>query len=338
MKIILIILVAFFLAFGCLGNQETPAQPTAPNQTKPITITVSNQTNQIAVSNQTIPTEPDPIENPVNTSLDPIFVNEPNLPFAMYFINLDSNEHGNAVLIKKGDLDILIDAGSNENSAKVVDFLRSKNVDDLEVLVSSNGDQRNYGGINRILETYTIENFWYGEELGNELYSQVVDNAQNEARKSYYVSRGFVKEYNGIRLEVLNPEPSRTFGDVNNDGIIIKVTDRNFSALLLGSAQTGIQGRLLNEAQEKINDVPVIQAPYYGVGSGTSNIGIYLIKAKPKNVIITGSSIENAENGGSRDPFRRLLDQYKIKYHEVYRNGSAKVLSNGLDYAVTRDG
>jgi competence protein ComEC len=339
MKKIIILILALFLAFGCLGAETKPAN-TSRGEQKPITININNQTNQPTITNETAPTEPiDPVENPINNSVDPRYVEEPSVPFAIYFIDAsDSTTHANAVLVKKGDFDLLIDAASEGRSGKVIDFLRSKNVDDIEVLVSTNADPRNYGGISRVLDTYEIENFWVGEESSNNDYSRIVDKAENEARKSYRVYRGFEKEYNGIKFEVLNPDKDRPFGDVNNEGVIIKVTNGNFSALLLGSAQTGVQGRLLNEEEGKVVDIPVIQAPYYGVGAGTSNIGIYLNKAKPKDVIISGSGTENAVMGGSRDPFRRLLNQYHIQYYETYRNGSIKVISNGLDYAVERDG
>ena len=42
------------------------------------------------------------------------------------------------------------------------------------------------------------------------------------------------------------------------------------------------------------------------------------ITAKPKIIIIDGSGDESAPNGGSRDPFRRLMQQYGITYYETY--------------------
>ncbi|MFZ5500454.1 MAG: hypothetical protein ACOY58_00885, partial [Candidatus Micrarchaeota archaeon] len=78
----------------------------------------------------------------------------------------------------------------------------------------------------------------------------------------------------------------------------------------------------------------VMQAPYYGVGVGTSTIGLLLLAVEPEDVIITGSSDESAANGGSRDPFKRLMDQYGIAWYESYRDSGLKVTSDGTDYVI----
>ena len=77
-----------------------------------------------------------------------------------------------------------------------------------------------------------------------------------------------------------------------------------------------------------------MQAPYYGVGVGTSAIGLLLLAAEPQDVIITGSSDDSAANGGSREPFTRLMEQYGIDWYEVYAEGGLRITTDGQDYAI----
>ena len=77
-----------------------------------------------------------------------------------------------------------------------------------------------------------------------------------------------------------------------------------------------------------------MQAPYYGVGAGTSSIGLLLLAAEPKAVIITGSADDSAANGGSREPFKRLMDQYGIPWYESYADGGLRVTTDGYEYAI----
>lgn len=330
-------LFAVLLLFGCLGGGPTP-QPPASNGTNvtnqtgpPVQIIVGQQQNQTAGQNVTQEQPPPPTPPGFE------YENNPNQTLGIYFIDVGGpGLHGNAILIKKGDLDVLVDAGSAEKGGKVVDFLRSRSVDDIELLISTTADPRNYGGIPAVADTFTIENFWWGDDsFGNADYAAIFDRMSNSTKDARGVEEGFSQELNGIRFEVLNPSSTLRFDDINNDAIVLRVTDRNFSLLLTSNIQTGAQGKILNEQSGKIK-AEVMQAPYYGVGAGTSNIGIFLLTAKPRDMIITGSADETAPNGGSRDPFRRLMNmsQYDIRYYEVYKSGTTRVTTDGQTYAI----
>jgi len=114
---------------------------------------------------------------------------------------------------------------------------------------------------------------------------------------------------------------------------VIRVTERNFSMLITSNIQKGAQDKLVNEQPSKTK-VDVMSAPYYGVGSGTSGIGIFLITAEPDHMVISGSSDDSPENGGSREPFIRLMDQYGIEYYENYKGGTVRISNDGLNYSV----
>jgi competence protein ComEC len=255
----------------------------------------------------------------------------------VFFIDVGgAGPQGDAILIKKGDLDILVDAGPAESSGKVVDFLRSHDVDDIEVLISTNADPRHYGGINAVLENFLVEELWWTDDsFGDPDYSAAIERVSDQAKDVRVVRDGFTAELNGINLTAINPpkEDRDRFDDVNNDAIVMRVQDRNFSMLLTSGIQTGAQGLLLN-TRKSLMAAEIVQAPYYGVGSGTSNIGIFLINLKPKIIIISGSSDESAQNGGSRDPFKRQMGMYNITYYENYKNGTLRVTSDGSSYII----
>ena len=324
------LLAVLVILFGCTGPEIPPVQNGTPvntnttNQT--ITIIVGPQTNQTAgenVTNVTITPQPNQTE--------PTYAETPNATLGIYFIDVGSERHGSAILVKKGGLDVLIDAGPAENSARVIDLLRSREVDDINLLISTNADPRNYGGINTVADSFKIRKFWWnGGGIDDAAYSAMVRRMATAPDGTAIVERGTSVTLNGITFEVLNP-PKGRFGDVNNDAIVIRLTDRNFSVLLTSGIQTGAQGKLIGEQSGKIK-AQVMQAPYYGVGAGTSQIGLFLVNAKPKSIIITGSADESAANGGSRDPFRRLMAQYNISWYETYANGTLKVMADGRGY------
>jgi competence protein ComEC len=253
----------------------------------------------------------------------------------VYFIYVgDEGLQGDAILIKKGDLTVLVDAGPAEKAGRVVDFLRSKDVSTINVLISTNPDPRHYGGLGAVADNFRVQSFWWsGETLDDDNYSAAVAKLQGKADEVKVIDEGFSMDLNGINLTVLNPPDAKRFKDVNNDAIVMKLVDRNFSILLTSGIQSGAQGRLINDRPADIA-VPIMEAPYYGVGAGTSNIGIFLLKAKPDVMIISGSADDSAANGGSREPFKRLMTQYGITWHENYVNGTLRITSDGSAYAI----
>lgn len=330
------IIAMLLLAFGCLGGapEQPPMQENQTNGSNQgnIQIIIGEQTNQTTVKNMTEEETPPPILPP-KTGLN--YTRDPDALFGVYFIDVGGPAlHGDAILIKKGDMDILVDAGPMQKSGKVVDFLRSRGVDDIEVLVSTNADPRHYGGIEAVSENFEIEEFWWNGQASNDAdYSNLVQDIKAKAWKTEVVEDGFSSELNGINITALNPPAMDRFDDVNNDAIVLRMDDRNFSLLLTSGIQTGAQGRLINQRQSEIR-AELIQAPYYGVGSGTGNIGIFLITAKPKSMIISGSSDESAANGGSREPFMRLMTQYNISWYDNYENGTIRISGDGSTYSV----
>lgn len=339
----LALILAFLSALmllGCIGGGENP--PPAQNNTSvqanttnktPITIITEPQKNQTTESNITKP--PPVVTNHTdNDSID--YINDPTKPTGIYFIDVGAPLlHGNAIFIKKGDLDIVVDAGPEQSAGKVLDFLQARGVDDIDVLISTNADPRNYGGIGTLLDNYPIEQLWWnGDARNDQGYDALIKRASGKTKKTEIVAKGFDKTLNGIRIEALNPS-APMFSDINNDAIVLKITDRNSSLLITSGIQTGAQGKLVNDKGVNLTS-DIMEAPYYGVGAGTSNIQIFLLSVRPKDVIITGSSDETAPNGGSRDPFRRTLNmtQYQIRWQEVYRNGTIRVTMDDNGYGI----
>lgn len=328
--------LALFLGiFGCLGGGEPPppAEENKTNKTNDtqINIIIGEQKNQTAEKNETVE-EPPP---PPSEIKELEYEYNPGQIFGVYFIDVGGpGMQGDAILIKKGDCDILVDAGSAEKSSRVLDFLRSRNVDDIEVLISTNADLRHYGGISAVADNFKVEEFWWsGHDSGDSSYATLIQRMNGSVKTVRIAEDGFSADVNGINFTAINPSVKDTFDDVNNDAIVMRVVDRNFTMLLTSGIQTGAQGRLINQKGKEIQ-AEIIQAPYYGVGSGTSSIGVFLISAKPRVMIISGSSDESAANGGSRDPFKRIMGQHGIIWYENYVNGSIRISSDGQTYSI----
>lgn len=336
MKKIIVLLMVFGLLFGCIdfGGEEQPPVTAEEENESGVTAVIEHEEN-ITAGEEEEPEE----EGPVETWQGIDYSEEPDAKLGVYFIdtcNYDNGDHGAAILIKKGDLDILVDTGSTYSGNKVVDFVKGKNVDDIDVLVSTTGDYRRYGGMDDILDEFEIEEFWWGGNyFEDEEYKEAVERASANAKNVQIVKRGHTVTLNGIEIEVLNPKTSEEFDDVNNDAIVLRIADRDLDLLLMGNVQTGAQGDLISNEADAIK-VDVIEAPYYGVGAGTANIALFMQASKPKYAVIEGCSDETMEvEGSTRNPFKRVLDQYDVEYFETYENGTIRIIVDEGGYDVS---
>ncbi len=340
-----------FLAFGLLlagcTNPPVPGQNVTPvingtngtNATAPaqngtnVTIITGQQQNQTVQQQQNYTNPAQPVE-----SKEINYTFQPNDTLVIYFIYVGDQAdklQGDAILIKKGDLDVLVDAGAAQAGGRVVDFLRTKGVDDVDVMLSTNADPAHYGGMGAVAAAYRVEEFWWtGKTFNDQAYASLGSDMSGMVKTVRNVSRGFNMTLDGIQFSVLNPGP-KPFGDFNNDAVVLRVQDRNFSAVLLSGVQFGAQNELLNEQKKSLLRCDVMQAPYYGLGTGTSGMANFLSATKPKLMVISGGPDESAASGGSRDPFRRLLDQNGIAYIENYAadGGTVRVSYDGVTCA-----
>ena len=163
---IIVSLLALVLLFGCINLGEQPAEPTPEpeevEEEEPETETVveiEEETEHTVVHETPPPEEVPPEEEPDTTG----YIYEPNAQMFVYFINVGveaEEKQGDAILIKKGDFDMLIDAGNEETSSKLVSFLSTR-VDDIEVLVSTHDDPEHSGGMETVIDNYYVEEFWW---------------------------------------------------------------------------------------------------------------------------------------------------------------------------------
>ncbi len=332
MKII-IGLLAVLLLFGCVGDERESVlnETNESEEPPPVTIIVEEQQNQ-TTEGEALPGEPE--ENETEISTDITYEYNPDLPFGIFFIDIaGKTEHGNSILIKKGDLDILIDAGPEQNGNEVVDFLTSRSVDDIELLISTNADPRNYGGIKEVTENFEVEHFWWnGGTFADQEYISLTNTIKESVKEHEIIEEGFSREYNGIQIEIIGP-PTDRFDDINNDAIVTKVTNGNTSILLLSGLQKGGVQKLASEKSNEIKS-QIIQAPYYGLGEGTKDITLFLLAAEPEVMIITGSADDSPANGGSREPYLRAMEQHGISWNSTYDNGTLRITSDGSDYII----
>jgi competence protein ComEC len=250
-----------------------------------------------------------------------------NANLFVYFITVGYGDtQGDAILVKKGDFDMVVDGGPVAMKREVVNFLLSKGVDDIEVLVSTHDDPEHSGGLSYIAENFRVGEVWRPEE-GSEEYGSMLDSlgAENGVKE---MGRGDERLLNGIHVLVRNPLlGSERFFDTDNDAIVLRLEDRGFCLLLTSDIDGSAQAQVLMDSEP----CDVVQMPWHGMSEGLSNLDFFFDKLKPRDVVVSGSSQDWTN---SRQTLYFKAELRGINVWENYEGEATKVTFNGDEYAI----
>jgi len=256
------------------------------------------------------------------------YANNPNSDLFIYFFNVGSGDiQGDAILIKKGDVDILVDAGPTQKERDLVNDLLEAGVDDFELVVSTNDDPEHTGGLKYVSGRFRFGEIWRPEE-GSEAYTAYLNSLGAESYM--FVGEGDTTTINGITLTVLNPiRGDDRFFDVNNDGVVLKVEDRGLCVLLTGDI-LGSQQMVAT----KSGPCQIVQWPNHGMSEGLTGINWFMDQTQPEVIVISGSATDWTNSRQSLMGAAHLGGVRNITILENYLGKDVKISWNGMNYTA----
>jgi competence protein ComEC len=145
---------------------------------------------------------------------------------------------GDGVLVQAGEENYLIDAGRTEEGPNVVDFLRSRGVEDLDAIVVSNPDADHIGGFLEVFEAFEVRVVYLsGDPKATLSYNSFLRGVREEGSRVQVVRSGYRMEWGGVRAEVIAPPPGELFSETNDNSVAILLTYGTARVLLAGDAE-----------------------------------------------------------------------------------------------------
>lgn len=191
---------------------------------------------------------------------------------------------GDAVLVNKGEFNMLIDAG---NATAVQGYLARLGVSRINVLVASRDDPVAIGGMGEIAASFEVDEFWSnGLDAQSQEYSAVL---QQVKARNILVKRpeaGERMDVSGLQVIALNPSAPRLKGNPDVDAVVLKLQWGKFCMLLLNPTVQEREAALLERGESL--DCPV--ATFYRHGEGRPISSLVFDNRPPKDVIISVGS------------------------------------------------
>ncbi len=227
---------------------------------------------------------------------------------------------------------MLIDAGERDKSDDVAQYLKGEGITSLDYVVATHPHADHIGGISDILKTFPIGQFLdsgYPHTSGT--YEYMLNTINNENIPFKTVKRGDTIDFApGINVQVLSPGSTYFTDDLNQNSIVLKVTDGSVSFLLMGDAGVEAENAIMQDGYNVNADI--LKVGHHG--SYTSSGQAFIDLANP-----AVSIIEVGANNEYGHPHTETLQTLQ-KVSTVYRtdqDGTVTVTTDGSSYSVSTE-
>ena len=254
------------------------------------------------------------------------------------FLELGNKYTGDCTFIKAGDKDILIDAGSRQNSANTIaDFIDTYCTDGtLEYVIATHAHQDHIAGFvgsnsaQGILKRYKIDTLidFSLSNATSTIYNNYITLRDEKIASGdiahHYTANECIQNNNkifplseGVTMEILDQRFYReTSSDENNYSVCALFTQGNNNYLFTGDLEKEGEKSLV-----ELNDLPEVELFKGGHhGSYTANTDTLLNTIKPKNVCICccAGSDEYTSNPDNMFPAQDAVNRIAKHTDKVY--------------------
>ena len=293
MKKIIALLLLLTLLTGC-----TTAAPPA---TQPVETTEATEATVLTEATEATETT-EATEPAAEVDLAP---GDPDT-LTVHFIDV---AHADGMLIECNGHFALVDAGMADTSDRVVNYLASRGVEKLDLVVGTHPHADHIGGMPDVLANYPVDNVWFSAiPYTNYTVTNFLNSVRWRGRQVVRPANGTVFDLGGATITVLGPIRDN-HEDVNDISLVLMVQYGDVRFLLTGDMESIAEKELVESGADLKADV--LKVGHHGSYSSTSYI--FLREVMPTYAVI--SLAAGNEYGHPHDePMSRLRDAEVIIY------------------------
>ena len=237
----------------------------------------------------------------------------------VYFIDVGQAD---AIYIKDGNSNMMIDAGNNADGKLLVKYLQSLNVNNFKYVVGTHAHEDHIGGMDDIINNFKIDNFYMPEAISTSKTFEDVLDALDKNKVTFQTPKiGDKFTLENTNFEVLSI--GNDTSDLNDTSLVLKMSYNNTCVLFMGDASSNVEKNLLN----KDIDCQVLKVGHHG--SRYSSSDEFIKKVNPTyGIIMVG---KDNKYGHPTKKALDILNKYKVTIHRTDEEGTILMHLKGND-------
>ncbi len=256
----------------------------------------------------------------------------PTNPTDILSVNYVDVGQGDCIFIQVDDCDILIDAGKPAQGTVVSNYLKSKGVDDIELMINTHLDDDHYGGLTQVLTDFEVEEIWGTPyQKSNDSITTFKNAVSREGLTIKNPSVGTIYSYEYLTLTVLYDGVGAS--NSNNSSLVVMLQYGSVRFLFTGDIGEATENKLVNNSNINLS-CDVLKVGHHG--SATSSTKAFLSATKAKyGVICVGAGNSYGH------PKEATLSRLKTAGIAVYRtdqNGHVVFTTDGTKLTLPGNG
>ena len=238
---------------------------------------------------------------------------------------------GDSILIQTKNSVMLIDAGSDKYSYRVIEYLRRHNIEYLDAVIATNPHADHIGGFPAVFEVFEVGLIYKPIAQHTTLtYFNFIESIIENDIPISIVSAGYEFELDGVVFSVVAPN-SATHGNLNNYSIVLHMQHGDVSFLFSGNAEVFSEVEMLINERHIAADV--LKAGNHGSRSSTTPS--FLTAVAPTYAVIS-VGVGN-RYGHPHSAVLDLLDDFGVVVYRTAINGTVQMMSDGINIQVATE-
>lgn len=233
---------------------------------------------------------------------------------------------GDSILISNNNVNMLIDAGNNEDGELLVSYLKEElNIEKLDYVVGTHPHEDHIGGLDDIINNLEVKNVYLPEAMTTtKTFEDVLDAIANNNLEITVPNIGEKITLGEAEIEVIYTGTEEK--GLNESSVILKMTFGNHDYLFTGDTTEEIEKTIL----DKNLDVDVLKVAHHG--SKYSSCNEFLNIATPDYAIISVGE-DNSYNHPEPETITRLK-KHTNKIYMTKDLGTIVLTSDGTNIEI----